>query len=94
VWNKNICLSWKETKEYFGLLGLPTPKVFYEGKYDEDKIKSLKIDYDKEEGYVIRNINSFSYSEFKYNVFKFVRANHVQTKHWKTMTIVPNKLKS
>jgi len=37
----------------------------------------------KMEGIVSRNMNEYKVSEFKMNVFKYVRKNHVQTdEHW------------
>lgn len=97
VWNdQNICLSWEETMGWFDLLGITPVKVLYEGLYDEQAIISLydAYSYDTMEGYVIRSQESFEYDDFKKNVAKFVRKNHVQTdKHWMNAEIVPNKLK-
>jgi hypothetical protein len=44
--------------------------------------------------FVIRNSEKFCYRSFPLNVAKFVRKNHVQTKHWSNQIIIPNKLKS
>lgn len=87
IWtDKNKCLSWEETKEWFALLDMDHVPVLYEGLYCEDKIKALydtKTDYETHEGYVVRLANSFPYGQFKQSVAKFVRANHVQSqKHW------------
>lgn len=86
IWNdKNMCLSWDGTLEWFELLGMVHVKVLYDGVYDEEFIKSLYSydNYDNMEGYVIRVADSFHYSEFKKNVAKFVRKNHVTTEnHW------------
>lgn len=83
VWNdKNYCLSWDESKEWFQLLNLPHPEIMYDGIYDEQKIKSLyddKKDWKTKEGYVIRTANGFSYGEFKHCVMKYVRKGHIQT---------------
>lgn len=93
VWDdKNVCLSWKNTQEWFALLNIPMPAVLYEGVFNENTIKAIKIDPSAMEGYVVRIKDSFSYSQFKYSVAKYVRANHVQTKHWNSMEIIPNKL--
>lgn len=98
VWNdKNICLSWDETLEWFSLLGLKPVEVLYRGEYNETLIKSLEneLDFKKDEGYVLRVADSFSYSEFRTYVGKFVRENHVQTaKHWMHgQRVIPNKLR-
>lgn len=97
IWNeKNICLSWQETKEYAAILGLETVPELFVGKYDELVIKKLidGLDLTKQEGIVIRNADSFGFDEFSSNVAKWVRKNHVQTdEHWTSGPVVPNKLK-
>jgi hypothetical protein len=87
IWNeKNQCLSWDETKEWFGLLEIDYVPVLYEGLYDENKIKGLydpKKDYHEHEGYVIRLAESFDYKDLRKSTVKYVRENHVQSrKHW------------
>lgn len=84
IWNeKNECLSWEETLEIAEILDISIPKILYLGEYNEKKIKEIKLDLNKQEGYVVRNINSFKYEDFQNNVSKYVRYNHVQTnKHW------------
>lgn len=87
IWNeRNECLSWDDTVEWFTLLDIPMVPVLYEGIYDEAVIKTLyneKTDYDSHEGYVVRSASSFEYKDFKTSVAKYVRANHVQSqKHW------------
>lgn len=83
IWNeRNVCLSWDESVEWFNLLGLPHVPVMYDGIYDEKHIRSLyddKRDWNKKEGYVIRIADSFSYGEFRKSVAKYVRADHIQT---------------
>lgn len=98
IWtDRNECLSVDDTLEWFTLLGITPVPVLYHGEYNEAIIKSLWSDKDwnKKEGYVIRNVNQFNYSNFRWNVAKFVRKGHVQTtKHWMHgQAIVPNKLK-
>lgn len=96
VWNdRNVCLSYDETLEWFALLGLHTPKVLYRGVFNEKLIQDLyKPEMrDVSEGYVVRLADSFSYAQFRHSTAKYVRENHVQTKHWKNTVIIPNKLK-
>lgn len=99
VWNdKNICLSWDESVEWFQLLGLSIVPILYDGIFDQQKIQSLynpKRDWKITEGYVMRIADPFGYGEFRKCVAKYVRAKHVTTtKHWMTgQEIVPNKLK-
>lgn len=87
VWNdKNECLSWDETTEWFSLLGIQPVPVLYDGVFDEDHIKTLwyKEMWDSCEGYVVRVAEVFSYGEFRLKVGKFVREHHVQTvPHWR-----------
>lgn len=87
VWNeKNECLCWDETVEWFALLDMPIVPVLYDGIWNEAAIKNLyddKTDCDVHEGYVVRLADSFEYKNFKTSVAKYVRANHVVTqKHW------------
>lgn len=97
IWNdKNICIHWDETKEWFNLLNIPTVPVLYDGTYNEELIKRLYTteDINTKEGYVIRVAAEFHYDDFKDNVCKFVRKNHIQTdQHWMFSRIIPNKLK-
>jgi hypothetical protein len=93
VWEDDVCLSWKDTLEFcedFGLIAVPT---LYEGKFDEEILKNINIGGD--EGYVVRNSNSFHYDNFITNIAKFVRKNHVQTdQHWQYSEIEKNGLNS
>lgn len=98
IWNeKNECLSWEETVEWCGLLGLQHVLVLYYNVKMED-LENVHKDFMSmlgklHEGYVVRNSDSFHYSDFKSNVGKFVRANHVTTDtHWKLQKIVKNGL--
>jgi RNA ligase len=86
IWNeRNVCLSWDETKEWFDMLGIEPVEVLYDGLFDKAAIEKIWATQDpsKTEGYVVRVADAFSYGEFKSHVGKFVRPNHVQTtKHW------------
>jgi hypothetical protein len=84
IWDdKNWCLSWDETKEWFELLDMPHVPVIYEGPWDEKILREISLDYSRQEGYVVRTQDSFAYGDFRKSVAKFVRANHVQSqKHW------------
>lgn len=100
VWNeKNECLNWDETLEWFQLLGITPVKELYRGPFDIEKIKSIwkTMSWDKDEGYILRVTKSFPFSEFRSNVAKFVRKGHIQTqKHWMfgKHDVPSNKLKS
>ncbi len=89
IWNeRNECLSWDETLEYFELLGITPVPVLWEGIWISKHMQSIHVDlgldFTKDEGYVVRLASAFKYGEFKNSVAKYVRAGHVQTtKHWR-----------
>jgi hypothetical protein len=98
VWNdRNICLSWDDTLEYFGLLGIEPVPLLYRGPFDPDRIRGLWSDeqWASMEGYVVRVAESFPYGEFRHRVGKFVRRRHVRTdRHWMHgQPVVPNELR-
>ncbi len=97
VWNEeNKCLSWSETEDIAGMLGLQTVPVMAKMEYNEDYLKKLAntMDLNQKEGFVVRDADGFAYEDFAQHVAKWVRAKHVQTdKHWMTQMIIPNKLK-
>lgn len=100
IWNeKNECLSWDDTVEWAALMEIPLVPVIFRGKWQDapEKIHTLwekQFDESKDEGYVIRNANSFNYSQFRFNTGKYVRKNHVtSSSHWKFEKIEQNKLK-
>lgn len=92
VWNdRNICLSWEETLIWAKMLDLPTPKVLFEGPWNETFVRELDFDTDRIEGYVIRLYDAFAFDAFHTSVAKWVRCDHVQTdEHWMNQTIIPN----
>lgn len=97
IWDcYNMCCSWDHTKEFMSEYGFISPKIYYEGPYDEDLIKGIyaSLDLEKVEGLVIRNVETFHYTEFKRNVVKLVRKGHVQTdQHWLSKPVTKNLLK-
>jgi hypothetical protein len=96
IWTEdNVCLSWDNTVTWCILLGLEPVPVIYRGIFDIEMLKNLKIDPDKQEGFVVRLADSFKYEDFGKSVAKWVRKGHVQTdEHWTTQKIEPNKLKA
>jgi len=97
IWNEvNHCLSWDEMLQYFELFGIVNVPVLYDGIYDEKAIRKLgdSLDFTKDEGYVIRVAEGFSYGEFHKKVMKFVRKGHIQTtKHWRQgRSFIPNEV--
>lgn len=99
IWNeKNECLSWADTIEWAKLLNLKWVESLYWNQFDEEAIKRMYPPiFDREgavnEGFVIRNADSFPYAAFRKNVAKFVRAQHIQeNKHWIKTKVIPNEL--
>jgi hypothetical protein len=98
IWNdKNRCLSWDNTVEYGGILNIPIVPVLWRGIWDEQKVEDIvnEMDFNKQEGFVVRVTDSFEYGEFRKSVAKYVRQNHVaSTVHnWKMQAVVKNILK-
>lgn len=97
IWNeKNECLSWDETLEWFELFNITPVPVLYDGIWDEKKIRAIEKDlkWESNEGYVVRLAESFTYGQFKNSIAKFVRKGHVQTtKHWRQgRAFTPNEI--
>lgn len=99
IWNeRNECLSWDDTQEWFDLLGIESVPVLYRGVFDEKTIRALwdPARSNECEGYVVRRADAISYGAFRTQMGKFVRKGHVQTtKHWRHgQPIIPNGLVS
>lgn len=97
IWNeRNVCLDWEDTKEYFEVLGITHVPILHDGAFDLSILRDIekKLDPAKDEGYVIRIADAFPYSQFKNCVAKYVRKGHVQTtKHWRAgRSFTPNGL--
>lgn len=95
IWNEeNESLSWDETREWAGLLGLEMVPELFRGEWDESAVRDIEIDPGLQEGYVVRVADRFTYDEFRTSLAKWVRQGHVQTdQHWMFAEIVPNRLK-
>lgn len=97
IWNeRNVCLSWDETSEWFDIFGITPVPVLYDGIFDEAKLREIEksLSWKRNEGYVVRLAESFPYSAFKNSIAKYVRAGHVQTtKHWRQgRRFIPNEI--
>ena len=94
IWDNNICLSWNETMEWFGLLDIKSVPVLYRGLYKDFSNESL-INEDVNEGYIIRITDSFFIKDFKTCVGKYVRKNHIRThEHWMRSNLIQNRLET
>lgn len=96
IWNEmGECLSWEETQNWCELLGLTLVPVLWEGIFDYKFFETFysTLNLEIQEGFVVRNSNTFIWNDFSKNVVKWVRKNHVQTsEHWLRQTLVKNKL--
>lgn len=84
IWDdKNVCLDWDETLEWFRLLDITPVPVIFRGEYNEELMRKWTVGVSNQEGYVIRTAARIPYEDFKDLVGKWVRPDHVQTsKHW------------
>lgn len=84
-------LAWDEVVFYAELLELPTVPLLERGNFTAEALKKIIANRMKKgsafggacEGVVVRNEMDFLVEDFKYNVLKYVRENHVKTdEHW------------
>jgi ATP-dependent RNA circularization protein (DNA/RNA ligase family) len=101
IWtDQNRCLSWKETEIFAEMLGLRVVPVLYYGPWDEKAIQACWTGVSRfgpqQEGYVVRNVESFHYDAFEHNVAKFVSDTFSRSlkdsTHWSTQAVTPNLL--
>lgn len=98
IWdNSNICLSWNDTVQYCNLLGIEHVPVIYDGIWNMSIVRYLDrdLDFEKDEGFVVRLADRFAYDDFGISVAKYVRKGHVQTDdiHWRHQLLVQNGMK-
>jgi len=83
--------AWDDVVFFAELMDLPTVPVIERGHFSPTEIETIiahHITYGSAfgattEGVVLRNAMSFDSNHFKFNVLKYVRANHVKTdQHW------------
>ncbi|MEU4235334.1 RNA ligase family protein [Nonomuraea sp. NPDC026600] len=93
VWDGDRCLDWDRTVTFLRELGIPVPPVLWRGVFDERALRGLRLNAERQEGYVVRAVESFEREEFAGRVAKWVRREHVQTgTHWMHAIVVPNAL--
>ncbi len=95
----SICLSWSDTVAWSKLLDLESVPLLYQGPWDERAIKACwrgtSTFGTEQEGYVVRNAQSFGLADFSMNVAKYVRPQHVTTAdHWLYQPLRRNGLRS
>ncbi|MFJ7907115.1 RNA ligase family protein [Kitasatospora sp. NPDC096204] len=90
---RDHCLDWDDTVRFLRRLGIPAPRVLWRGRYDERALRALRLDLDRQEGYVVRTVRGFPRAEFGERVAKWVRPRHVRTDtHWMHAAVVENGL--
>lgn len=95
---RNACLSWDETTEYAGILGLSVVPVLYRGLYDQAAIRECysgksTFQGSAQEGYVVRVASLVPWRLHRHSFAKFVREGHSQTSHgWMHKVVTPNEL--
>ncbi len=94
VWtDRDHCLAWDDTVRFLRRLGVPAPRVLWRGRFDERALRALKLDLERQEGYVVRTVRGFPRAEFGERVAKWVRPQHVRTDtHWMHAAVVENGL--
>ncbi|WP_433172775.1 RNA ligase family protein [Actinoallomurus sp. CA-150999] len=93
VWDGDHCLDWDRTVRFARRLGLPVPAVLWRGVFDERAVRALRLDTERQEGYVVRTVGGFHRDEFARRVAKWVRREHVRTdRHWMLGPVVENGL--
>lgn len=95
VWNEqNECLSVDESNEWFNLLGIAPVETLWEGYFDRSAIMKVQeqMNFQRDEGYVLRVSRRFAYSEYKTCVGKYVRSGHNHLHNKKAMVVVKNGL--
>lgn len=95
-WDGNTCLDWDTTLALFDRWDFTPVPTLWRGKFDETILREIAddLDLERQEGYVVRVVDSFKLNEFSTAVAKWVRPGHVQTNtHWMHSEIIPNKLK-
>ncbi|WP_188305985.1 RNA ligase family protein, partial [Streptomyces sp. CBMA123] len=94
VWtDQDHCLGWDDTVRFLRRLGVPAPRVLWRGRYDERALRALRLDLNRQEGYVVRTVRGFPRAEFGERIAKWVRPQHVRTDtHWMHAAVVANGL--
>ncbi|MFF6807934.1 RNA ligase family protein [Streptomyces sp. NPDC012616] len=94
VWDEHDrCLGWDETVRFLRALGVPTPPVLWRGVFDERALRRLRVETDRQEGYVVRTVEGFARDDFAGRIAKWVRPGHVTTDtHWMHAAVVENGL--
>lgn len=86
---------WDDTLRRFEELGITSVTELYRGPYVDRLFEDVaeRLDFSKQEGFVVRDVLGFNEREMPSRMGKYVRANHVQSEtHWMKSELVPNRL--
>jgi len=95
IWDNNVLLGWDPTVTLFQEWGITPVPVLWRGTYSDSKMKEVAegLDLERQEGFVVRAVDSVNYIDFSTFVGKWVRSGHVQTDvHWMHAELKVNKL--
>lgn len=75
------CLSWSETEEWSGLLGLPTVPILWQGDNLDAacSVWAERAHTERSDGFVVRDAGTILPAMWSGKIAKWVRANHLQT---------------
>ncbi|MEL0438144.1 RNA ligase family protein [Phycobacter sp. K97] len=91
----DVVQSWEDTQARFAELGITSVPPVYRGPFSIPLIDQLvaQMDFDRQEGFVIRTTAPFSEAQMAARLGKYVRADHVQSDiHWMKAELVKNGL--
>ena len=96
--NEKYMFPWEYVKIIAKTLNLKTVPVLWTGYWKDFKHEDVwprQSAFGADcEGYVVRNADGFPVVNFRKNVAKYVRPNHIQTdEHWMKQQVVKNGLK-
>ncbi|MCA2223582.1 RNA ligase family protein [Nonomuraea aurantiaca] len=59
VWDDDRCLDWDRTVGFLRGLGIPVPPVLWRGVFDERALRGLRLNPERQEGYVVRAVEGW-----------------------------------
>jgi len=100
VWNdENVCLDRGDMVDFCNDIGLNTVPVLFDGMWENfhnlvKRNEVPRVGQPDCEGYVVQPYDSYHFNDFRENVAKFVRKDHVQTdEHWMNKSVEWNGIK-
>lgn len=89
-----VIQSWDDTLARFAELGITPVPTLHRGAYHANLFEELArgLNFDTQEGFVVRVANAFPESEMPRSMGKYVREGHVKSEtHWMQAKLVPNR---